>query len=248
MSFANPFAPSLRRAQLQRTGKAGKVEQADHGENYSGWAPRIPRVNHLDPVERTAHIHNVESRRRRQQLILHATQLKADMRGDNEKALGPGVSTDSLDRWSRTRNLAHPTVDSQTKDMIAKDLQFIEKSKQQMARIKKEKRLPLPHVVARNPTWMAMHTETMQRSFSALGQLEGTGELTNRSRTGDLNSTQRSGTGTEPRVTKTINPDDTTEFDPASDEPSPFQRSVTFAATTDAIDNFWEQRESDLFN
>ena len=248
MSFANPFAPSLRRAHLHRTGQAGKVEQADHGENYSGWAPRIPRVNHLDPVERSAHIHNVESRRRQQKLISHTTQLKLDIRGDNEKSLGPGVSDDMLDQWSRTRNLKHVgTVKgySQTKEMIEKDLQFIEKSKQQMARIKKEKRLPLPHVVARNPTWMAMHTETMQRSFSALGQLEGTGDLTNRSRTGDLNSTQ---TGTEPRATKTINPDDTAEFDPDGDEPSPFQRSVTFTATTDAIDNFWEQRESDLFN
>jgi hypothetical protein len=109
------FALSLRQAHLQRTGFK-KAEQADHGEHYSGWQPKIPRINHLDPMERVAHISNVESRRRRQQLMGHVNQLKADMRGDNEKQRGPGVPADALDRWSRTRNLDHPKVELTKKD------------------------------------------------------------------------------------------------------------------------------------
>ena len=41
MAFANPFALSLRLGHLQRTGFK-KAEQADHGEHYSGWQPKIP--------------------------------------------------------------------------------------------------------------------------------------------------------------------------------------------------------------
>ena len=257
MAFANPFALSLRQAHLQRTGFK-KAEQADHGEHYSGWQPKIPRINHLDPMERVAHISNVESRRRRQQLMGHVNQLKADMRGDNEKQRGPGVPADALDRWSRTRNLDHPKVELTKKDMIRKDLEFIQRSKDQMTKMKREKRLPLPHVASRNPTWKQMHLETMQRSFSALGPLELTGEVRVDGGSGELDSTAAGGAGAAddgredapPRAASTINAGDSTEFAgvAGTTAESAFRRSVTFAATTDSIDNFWEQREADLFN
>ena len=239
MAFANPFALSLRQAHLQRTGFK-KAEQADHGEHYSGWQPKIPRINHLDPMERVAHISNVESRRRRQQLMGHVNQLKADMRGDNEKQRGPGVPADALDRWSRTRNLDHPKVELTKKDMIRKDLEFIQRSKDQMTKMKREKRLPLPHVASRNPTWKQMHLETMQRSFSGLGQLERTGESFN------LADTKKSELAAVGAAAKDMEAMDRSAEDGAE---SAFQKSVTFAATTtDSIDDFWEQREADLFS
>ena len=242
-AFANPFALSLRQAHLQRTGFQ-KTKQADHGEHYSGWQPRIPRVNHLDPGERVAHMHNVESRRRRQQLISHMTQCKSDMRGDNEKARGPGVPADALDRWSRTRNLNHPRVEPTTKQMIHKDLEFIKRSKAQMAKIERENKLPLPHVVSRNPTWKQMHLETMQRSFSALAHLESTGETFDPSATKTVQPQQAPDGKNVAVVSRSGDGDG--DGDGAE---SGFRKSVTFgAATTDSIDNFWEQREADLFN
>ena len=239
-AFANPFALSLRQAHLQRTGFQ-KTQQSDHGEHYSGWQPKIPRVNHLSPEDRVAHMHNVESRRRRQQLIRHMTQCKSDMRGDNEKARGPGVPADALDRWSRTRNLNHPRVKPTTKEMVQKDLEFIKRSKAQMAKIEREKKLPLPHVVSRNPTWKQMHLETMQRSFSALAQLESTGE------TFDATATR-----TPRQAVDGYNGKDVAEMNRSAGgdgAESAFRKSVTFAAaTTDSIDKFWEQREAELFS
>lgn len=240
MAFANPFALSLRQAHLQRTGFQ-KAEQADHGEHYSGWQPKIPRVNHLDSGERVAHMHNVESRRRRQRLISHMTRLKADMRGDNMKHLGPGVPADSLDRWSRTRNLNHPRVEPSKKQMIEKDLEFIQRSKEQMEKIQRDKCLPLPHVASRNPTWKQMHLETMQRSFSGLGQLERTGESFN------LADTKKSELAAAGAAAKDMEAMDRSAAEDGAE--SAFQKSVTFAATTtDSIDDFWEQREADLFS
>jgi len=238
MAFANPFAPNLHRARRQAQLAAPPT---DHG--YSGWCPKIPRVNHLAPDERVAHMHNVESRRQRHRLLGHVNRLKSDLRADNEKATGPkrelfsGVQDDSLDRWSRTRNLAHPSVEESSKmEMIKKDLRFIEESKQQVSKIKRERSLPRPHLVARNPTWRSMHLETMQRSFSALPKLESDSEL---------------GAGADPARPPNATGDAGADADAAealNETAEPMGRSVTFAATTtDSIDDFWLQREEELF-
>ena len=150
------------------------------------------------------------------------------------------MSADSLDRWSRTRNLNHPRVETTKKQMIEKDLEFIQRSKEQMQKIEREKKLPLPHVASRNPTWRQMHLETMQRSFSALGQLEQTGETFNPAATDTVDPPQDADKPDEEHVETDRSIGDGTE--------SAFRKSVTFAAkTTDSIDRFWEEREADLF-
>ena len=67
-------------------------------DRYSGWLPKIPRVNHMTQMERVDHMANVAARHTRDMLYQLQVKSEADVRERRLRESGPGATHEVLDQ------------------------------------------------------------------------------------------------------------------------------------------------------
>ena len=101
-------------------------------DRYSGWLPKIPRVNHMTQMERVDHMANVAARRTRDMLYQLQVKSEADVRERRLRESGPGATHEVLDQTRKLKTLA---FEGERKKAVKKDLRFIRESKMQRMRL-----------------------------------------------------------------------------------------------------------------